>query len=399
MFPVCAGATIWQVFPATNAVTQAIAKSSAGDTIEIQSGTYRENTTIDIKHSLHIRGVGNPVLDGQYKGQIMSIWASGTTISGIHFIRCGKSNLEDYAAIKVYHVNHVTISQNTFEDNYFCIFLLKSDSCIIRQNFISGKAVFEQTSGNGIHLWKSQHAIISENKIQGQRDGIYFEFVTNSRIENNISAHNIRYGLHFMFSHRNQYTGNRFTNNGAGVAVMYSNHVHMTRNVFDLNRGQASYGLLLKDISDSRINQNRFEKNSVAIYMEGSNRLTIEQNNFIRNGWAMRIYANCEGSKISNNNFSGNSFDVSTNGSEDHNHFVQNFWDKYEGYDLNHDDIGDIPYRPVSIYAMLMERIPFALILYRSFVVSIFERIEKIMPVITPVNLYDEKPLMKPVRL
>lgn len=67
------------------------------------------------------------------------------------------------------------------------------------------------------------------------------------------SEHNLRYGLHFMFSHNDQYHHNWFHHNGAGVAVMYFRQVQMTENEFGYNWGGSAYGLLLKDISDSHI--------------------------------------------------------------------------------------------------------------------------------------------------
>ncbi|NJO25790.1 MAG: hypothetical protein HC867_08575 [Bacteroidia bacterium] len=53
-----------------------------------------------------------------------------------------------------------------------------------------------------------ESCISRENHIQGHRDGIYFEFVTDSDIKQNISEKNIRYGLHFMFSHNDNYIHN-----------------------------------------------------------------------------------------------------------------------------------------------------------------------------------------------
>jgi nitrous oxidase accessory protein len=386
------------IVPGTNAIQNAITKSRPGDTLIIHSGTYREEN-LKITHPLVIIGKGWPVIDGQHKVEMMSISAHYTTVKSIRFINSGKSNSDDLAAIKLYSVKHVTIQDNEFDNNFFCIYLLNSDSCFISGNDIKGYAVNEQSSGNGIHLWKCGNAVIKNNKVSGHRDGIYFEFVTDSQIEGNTSYSNIRYGLHFMFSNRNVYSNNRFNHNGAGVAVMYSKNIEMRGNTFDLNRGSAAYGLLLKDITDSRIFGNRFEHNSIAIYMEGSNRIVVTSNRFHNNGRAVRILSNCEVNEIVRNNFTGNSFDVSTNGPAESNTFSQNYWDKYEGYDLNRDQTGDIPYRPVSLYAMLMERIPFALILYRSFVVTIFERVEKIAPAIIPVNLYDDSPRMKPWKL
>ena len=95
----------------------------------------------------------------------------------------------------------------------------------------------------------------------------------------------------------------------------------------------AAYGLLLKEISDSYVIGNRFNNNS-GIYMEGASRIRIEKNIFNQNGWAMKIQASCMDSQVTGNNFLSNTFDIGTNGTLVLNSFNNNYWDKYEGYDL-----------------------------------------------------------------
>jgi nitrous oxidase accessory protein len=276
---------------------------------------------------------------------------------------------------------------------------MNSDSCIVENNRLIATAQTEQSSGNGIHLWECNNILIKNNYVKGHRDGIYFEFVTKSKIEHNYSEENIRYGLHFMFSHNDEYSDNIFRKNGAGVSVMYTKGVTMLRNQFMENWGSSCYGILLKDITDSRIEHNIFKKNTAGIYMEGSNRINIQNNQFLDNGWALKIQASCSDNVLKNNNFIGNSFDIATNGSLVMNTFNENYWDKYEGYDLNKDKIGDVPYHPVSMFSMIVEKIPFALMLYRSFVVTLLDKAEKIIPSMTPIDLKDDKPLMKKAAL
>jgi nitrous oxidase accessory protein len=81
------------------------------------------------------------------------------------------------------------------------------------------------------------------------------------------------------------------------------------------------------------------------------------------------------------------------------NRFYNNHWDKYDGYDMNKDGIGDVPYHPVSMYAMIVEQNPTSLILMRSFMVSLLDKAEKVIPSLTPEKLIDEKPMIKPIRL
>jgi nitrous oxidase accessory protein len=202
-----------------------------------------------------------------------------------------------------------------------------------------------------------------------------------------------------MFSHSNEYRKNTFINNGAGVAVMYSHHVTMIDNTFEHNWGASAYGLLLKDIRDSEVKENRFIKNTVGIHLEGVSRSVFERNLFAENGYAVKLQASCDDNTFSQNNFKSNTFDMATNGSLVLNVVRANYWDKYEGYDLNRDGIGDVPFHPVSMYAMIVERIPTAVLLWRSFMVFLMDRAEKTIPAVTPLDLKDDSPNMKPYDL
>ncbi len=372
--------------------------AASGDTLLVDAGYYHEKNII-IEKSIFLIGKNYPVLDGDHKYEVISIKANGVVVDGFKVIHSGISSIEDYAGIKIYNSRDVVIRNNILEDTFFGIYSQFGTNCSIEKNRITSYAKEEQQSGNGIHCWKSDSMRIIANTVTGHRDGIYFEFVTNSIIWRNTSYKNMRYGLHFMFSNNDAYISNIFRNNGAGVAVMFSNHVKMIYNYFEENWGDGAYGLLLKEISDGYIENNQFVKNTVGIFMEGASRIHLEKNVFKANGWAMKIQASCMDVTVRNNNFKGNTFDVGTNGSLVLNTFNNNYWDKYEGYDLNKDKLGDIPYRPVSMYAMIIEQNPPAMILFRSLMTSLLDKTEKILPSLTPENLKDEHPLMKSLPL
>lgn len=378
-------------------ISAAIQRCNSGDTLFIPQGLYRESTIV-IDKPLFIQGENYPVLDGENKVEILEIKSDSVTICGLKLKNPGQSDMTDMAALKVFENRFVTIRSNIIEGAYFGIYLQRAKQCLIYNNYIIGTDATEMTSGNGIHCWYSDSLRIFQNTITLHRDGIYFEFVSNSVILGNYSHKNIRYGLHFMFSHNDVYTTNIFEANGAGVAVMYSKEVAMLHNSFRYNWGAASYGLLLKDISDSRIEGNTFEQNTIATRMEGSSRMKFSNNNFISNGWAAQVQASCMDIEITMNNFVGNSFDISTNSEVVLSSFNQNYWDNYDGYDLDRDGIGDVPYRPVGLYAVIVEKLPTALMLYRSPVTALMDKAEKVIPGMTPVDLIDERPLMKSVQ-
>jgi len=373
---------------------KAVELAKEDDTILLNKGVYKEGNIV-IDKPLRLIGVNGPVLDGENKYEILTVSGERILIKGIRFRNSGYSSVNDLASIGLVDARNCIIENNIIEHAFFAIHVANASRCIISENTVKGIPKSEQTSGNAIHLWKCDNMVVEDNDVQGHRDGIYFEFVTHSYIYQNRSHHNIRYGLHFMFSNNDTYMENEFRQNGAGVAVMYSHHVVMQDNLFQLNWGANAYGLLLKEISDARIMNNNFDQNTVGILMESTNRIEVQTNDFKNNGWALRISASCDESTVHHNNFSANTFDVATNGTMMLNRFYNNYWDKYDGYDMNKDGIGDIPYHPVSMYSMVIEQNPNSLLLLRSFMVSLLDKAEKAIPSLTPENLIDEHPLMR----
>ena len=387
--------TVIEVRPSGTPSTlkSAISAANENDTIRVLVGTYIEND-IEVNKALVIEGIGRPTIDADGKGKIIVVNASGVTISGFHFINVPVSFVKENAAVLLEKVQNCKIIGNSFHNNFFAIHAANSANCEISKNEIVGHSKSITTAGNGIHLWYCKNMAIEGNSVKGQRDGIYFEFVRNSSVINNRVEKNLRYGLHFMFSDSCLYERNNFVGNGAGVAVMYTRQVVMLNNVFKDSWGGAAYGLLLKDIKDCRITENRFERNSIAIHIEGSDRIQIKKNELIDNGWAIKIMANCLENEIIGNDFVNNSFQVATNSINSRSTFSGNYWSTYSGYDLDKDGYGDVGYRPVSLYSLLVESNPPTLVLLRSPVIDALNLAERIIPTLTPQTLVDSNPRM-----
>jgi len=379
-------------------ITEALKIAHKGDRIVVHKGIYASNQ-ITVNKSVIITGEKGAILDGQNKYQIMVITADSVTVKNLTFRNVGISYLDDNAAIKLKDVSHCRIINNTLKNVFFGIYLLKTKNSYISKNSITGNGQQEVSSGGGIHLHSCDHITITRNKVRHSRDGIYFEFVDNSDIRNNVSEHNIRYGLHLMYSDHNSFSFNTFRDNQAGGVVMYSNFVTIKHNNFLHNWGSNNDGLLLKEFNDGLVEQNRFYKNSSAVYSEGSNRIKFDHNNFVQNGWAAKIMSNCTKNEFIKNNFIENTFDVSTSGSTNLNSFDKNYWSSYKGYDLNRDGNGDVPYHPVSMFSYLVNQYKPSIILMRSIFIRFLSIAEKVMPVLTPKTLVDHKPLMHQVTI
>ena len=376
-------------------IKQALTAAKPGDVIQIFPGIYREGQ-IEVNKGVSMIGHGYPVVESPDGEGVLKVTADCVLVSGLQVQNVATSYIEDRAGIKLENVRDCVITNNRLLNCFFGIYLQKATHCKISGNQVMGEAAQEMSSGNAIHLWYCKNVLIENNLVSKHRDGLYLEFVDNSTITGNTSSHNLRYGLHFMFSNDNRYSGNRFETNGAGVAVMFSKNIVMTSNEFLNNWGTASYGLLLKEIYDGEISENVFTQNTIGIYAESANRLKIHDNDLKGNGWALKILGSCMDNTFTGNNFFTNTFDLTTNSIEDHNSYTGNYWSSYSGYDLDRNGYGDIPHRPVTMYSYLVGKIDVSILLLRSLFIDILNFAEKVTPLFVPKSLVDPQPLMRP---
>jgi nitrous oxidase accessory protein len=374
-------------------ITEALERAAPGDRIVVQAGTYRE-PLLRITKRIELIGEGGPVLVGGAHG-VLEILADSVVVRGLIIAGVEPSQVEDRAGIRIRGAAACRIENNEFRDTFFAVYAEEARDCQVLRNRITGPGRAETVSGNGIHIWRSVRMTVEGNVVRGHRDGVYLEFSPHTTLRDNIIVANARYGLHFMRSDTCAYERNRFEANGAGVAVMYSRAIRMVGNRFERNWGNAAYGLLLKDISDGEIRDNHFTRNTVGLYLEDSNRNQIQGNTFSDNGWAIRVMANATDNRFTRNDFQGNTFDVATNSQSTSSVFDGNWWDRYRGYDLDRDGRGDVPFRPVRLFSLIMEQYEPSVILLRSAFVDMLDAAERLLPVLTPQGLVDVRPLME----
>jgi nitrous oxidase accessory protein len=396
VLPFCAWANTIKVCAACQYKTliEAYTDAKPFDTLIIDAGIY-ETVNLEVTIPLSIRGKNGAVLDGKNEGYILKLLSDNIHVSGLILKNAGRSFTKDFAAIYTYNIAYFSIRNNVIENPFFGVLIEKSHHGEISGNKIYGNRTRQDDSGNGVHAWHCSNLRIAQNEMYGLRDGIYLEFVEHSKIYNNYSHNNIRYGLHFMFSNNDEYIDNTFEDNGAGVAVMFSKFILMKKNKFIQNWGTASYGLLLKEIYDGEVVNNTFKENTIGIFLEGSTRINYTKNNFERNGWAIKVNGGCYLNIFSGNNFLGNSFDLSYNTKMNDNSFEGNYWSSYAGYDLDKDKIGDVLFRPVKLFSYVVNRTPESIILLRSLFVDIINFSERVSPIFTPDDLLDNHPAMK----
>ncbi|MCC6278695.1 MAG: nitrous oxide reductase family maturation protein NosD [Oligoflexia bacterium] len=381
---------------ALQTIQEAVRVAPPRSQVVVHPATYLEKDILINKPlELVVSSQGGVIIDAQEAGAHFIVTADDVTIRGFELRNPGFASIKDIAAVRVRSANRCIFANNQIVNSTYGIYIEKSTGCTILDNHIRSNRRGAIESGSGIHVWQSTNVEIVRNKISGHRDGIYFEFVSHSRIVENESEENLRYGLHFMFSNENDYQRNTFRKNQSGVAVMYSKKINMRANRFEQSYGPASFGLLLKDISDSLIVGNLIKDNTTGFFVEGVSRTLISDNDVIQNGWAIRIVSSSENNTFISNNFLDSTFEVAALAGANSNVFSGNYWSRYEGVDLDRNNIGDHAHRPASLSGVWVQTIDGAALLLNSFFLHLIDLAEATLPSLVASQIVDEHPLMR----
>jgi parallel beta-helix repeat protein len=133
-------------------IQRAVEEANPGDTINVQSGTYRENVVVDRALILWgaDSGSGKPVVDGKGTGSSITLSADGVTLEGfvIKNAGFGKAGIEAKSDKNQIMNNLVT------ENRWYGVSLSDSDENVISGNVISknkyGIWIPAGSDGNGI---------------------------------------------------------------------------------------------------------------------------------------------------------------------------------------------------------------------------------------------------------
>jgi nitrous oxidase accessory protein len=365
-----------------SSLQERIDTAAPNETVLVEPGVHagaiiiNEPLTLVANHDAEIRGDG--------RGKTISVTANDVTIRGLRITNSGLNLFEDDAAIHVTG-NNVTIEDNEIADSLHGIYLKKIRNARVIGNHIEGRTTLPVSTepiekgigqsaencdttlvsnrrGNGIHQWNCEGNFIAKNEISEARDGIYFSFTNNSRVENNL-IHHVRYGLHYMYSNDNVFVNNTFTENAAGGAVMFSRGVVVQNNHFINNRGLRAYGLIFQSTDNSRLEQNEITQNAVGLSFNQCNRNRMVANRVSENYIGLKFGSNSDDNRFTGNVFTRNLHPVETGGAEGNfNRFavdgVGNQWEGTTEIDLDHDGINDLPHRELDLFGILRRDFP-----------------------------------------
>lgn len=385
--------------------------SQAGDQIVLSKGIYQGNFVLP--QSIELTGEKGAVLDGQNKGHALQISQPLTYVHHLRIQNWGDDLTDMNAGIFVAKSAATSrIEHNYLHGGGFGIWVDATPDVQIISNKVEGDLNLRSSDrGNGIHLFNVKGLLAQDNEVWHTRDGIYIDTSNGNKLIGNY-LHDLRYGVHYMYSYHNLVQDNFTYQTRTGYALMQSKFLTVIGN---RSKNDANYGILMNYITNSTIQNNRVEgiqntrnphmqQSSSQVGLEGKalfiyNSLfnKIRDNLFAESDMGIHLTAGSEDNVISGNAFVSNKEQVkyvATRKQDWSDEGVGNFWSDYLGWDMDGDGIGDVEYEPNDSVDRLLWKFPSAKLLLNSPAVETLRWVQRQFPVLKSPGVVDSHPLM-----
>ena len=309
-------------------IQDAIDNASNGDTIYVKSGTYNERITISKKIKLIGEDKYKTIIDKKIT-----------------------SDSNDKTAIDIL-ANFVTFERFTIDNYDYAVYIYSSYNKIFNNIFRNNSVALFLSSAIGNNITNN---ILDNNPIL-LRYGSKYNYITHNDISNSLS------GIELMDSNNNIIKNNDLSSSQNGIGLWSSNNNEIIDNIIK--------NMTAEGIASGSSNYNLISKNSIIDSNQGivllkSSNNKIKFNSVLDNEYGLMIHSLSENNTIYQNNFENtiaNCLDGSTDLKNNSNVFYNesiktgNYWDDYNGLDLDDDGLGDTiyiiydtnPYNPVA---------------------------------------------------
>ncbi len=379
-----------------NALQDAIDNAPSGSILKLSAGTYSGNITITKPISI-IGKDKNVIIDGKNQGTVIDIKSSFVTLKNLKIINSGARHEKNDAAIKINNASQCEVSDCIIDNALFGIDMQMVNNSIISNNLITSKPFDLGLRGDGVRLWYSNNNIIKKNSLIKSRDMVVWYSHGNEIVEN-YGKYN-RYSLHFMYAGKNIIKNNTYEFNSVGIFFMYSQDSIAIGNTIKSSLGATGMGIGLKDVSNFTLKDNTIIYCAQGMYIDRSpfepdTKDWIENNKILYNSEAIHFHSLSENNIIKNNILMGNIEDVvndSRGSKTNENVIVGNYWDNYEGFDKNGDNIGDTSHKVYQYADQLWVYNPNVKFFYGSPVISLLNFLAKLAPFTKPIFLFEDQ--------
>lgn len=357
-----------------------------GDVITLEPGVYQG--PIIIEKAITLDGKNRAVIDADGKGSVIFLDTDGAVIRNLHLTNSGSSHNDLDSGIQV-RGNFNVIKDNIIDNCLFGIDLQQSEYNVVRRNEISSKHANLGLRGDAIRLWYSFGNKITHNYIHDSRDTVVW-YSKDNVISHNRSTRG-RYALHFMYAQYNKIEHNQYWNNSVGIFLMYSDGVEIRDNEVSHAVGATGVGIGMKESSEIIVKDNKLIYNAVGLYLDVSpfqpDTINHIENNLVAfNNIGVRFLNDWPGNHFVNNSFKSNINQVSVSDGDtaNRNKWDGNYWDDYQGFDINKDAVGDTPYEYYSYADRIWMDVPGAEFYKGSPVLEVLDFLERLAPFSPP---------------
>ena len=383
-------------FLSANLLQEAINNAPEGSVLKLPKGVYKGSIIINKPLSI-IGKEDGVIIDGGGIGTVIQITSSYVTLKNLTITGSGdRHDLLD-SAIKINNSKQSEISNCIIKDSLFGIDITMTNNSIFSNNYITSKDLELGLRGDGLRLWYSNDNIVSNNKLVKSRDMVIW-YSHGNTVENNYGEQN-RYSLHFMHAGKNIVKNNTYKLNSVGIFFMYTKDTIATGNTVQSSLGATGMGIGLKDVSNMTLNDNTIIYCAQGIYIDRSpyepdTKNWLENNKILYNSEAIHFHSISENNVIKANTILGNIEDIindSRGSKTDLNEIAGNYWDNYEGFDENGDNIGDTAHKVYQYADQLWVYNPNVKFFYGSPVIALLNFLAKLAPFTQPIFLMSDK--------
>ena len=368
-----------------------------GSVLRLPPGTYRGPAVIN--KPLTLEGGGQVVIDGGGRGTVLTVRADDVTLRGLTLRHSGDSHDALDGGLMA-EGNELLIEDNVIEDVLFGISLHRSNGSTIRGNRIRSRAVDPADRGDGLRLWYSSGNRIENNDIAQIRDITVINAPRNRFSGNRVR--DSRRAINLLFAHRTLIDGNRFENNATGIVALNSDGLLIRNNRITHAMDPSGAGVALKETAAALVQNNEIIHCAHGIMadspMHPLNRIVFIDNLIAHNVTGVYFYGAKGGHVAIGNDFRSNLWPVMIIGDGDPLNDVWwgNYWDIYEGFDLDGDGFGDRPHDLYAFADRIWMETPAARFFRNSPVLELLDFLERLAPFSAPsLILRDPAPRMR----
>jgi nitrous oxidase accessory protein len=357
---------------------------------------------LHVTRPVELRGSPGTTLRGSGTGSVVTIDAADVVLQGLTIRGSGNRHTTEDAGIRAtgraIHVRDVVVDGTLFGIRY-----AQCTACSIERAHVIGRDDVVGMRGDGVKIWESDDVLVKDMVVERSRDVVVW-YSRRATIDG-VRVTGSRYGTHFMYAHGGVVRGSRFERDVVGVFVMYSSDIRIEGSVLAGARGAAGVGIGLKESDDVVLDDDWLVANSAGMYLDQTPRspdhpVVLRGDVLALNGVALRLHSSEKGVSVRDCDFRDNLRPVEVDGGGDALGLdVQgNRWTEYEGYDLDGDGRGDVPFQVKKLSSDVKDAHPGLRLFDGTVTMGLIDAVAEATPMFaSQLVLVDRSPRMQAV--